>query len=213
MKKIRLAFQILCALTLFSAFIQVARADEHAVPPQAQLTAPNNDAVARELEEKRVVLEAKQQQVDEQELRLKEREKEIERKLKEMERLRAEVSGELDEQRKAGEEKVAKVVSVLETMTPKAASALMETLDDWLSVDVFKRMDTKRVAKIMNLMDKNRSAKLSELMTGYYHPEADRKVSSVKPGQAPPPKEVHKEVAKAAVPAPAAGTKTGASKK
>lgn len=60
------------------------------------------------------------------------------------------------------------MVTVFETMSPKSASGVIETLDDTVAVEALKRMEIKKMAKIMNIMDKNRSAKLSEMLTGHY---------------------------------------------
>jgi flagellar motility protein MotE (MotC chaperone) len=193
LKTARLAYRILCGLILLIAALQVflspARAADE--PPtaapaqgQAQAQAPAQtqpqQAAAFELEAKRVALEAKERELQDTEGRLKDREKDLDKKLAEMERLRQAVSGELEAQRKNNEERIGRMVAVFETMAPKSAAAVIETLDDWLSVEILKRMDVKRTAKVMNVMDKTRSAKLSELVTGFYRPEADRKVSSVK---------------------------------
>lgn len=175
------------ALRLFSALILIAAVFQITTKAHAEAAADHNqEAVAESApstEVKKSDLETKERELQEYEVRLKERETELDAKLKEMERLRAAVSGELDTQKKNNEERVVKMVAVFESMTPKSASGVMETLDDWLSVEVLKRMDIKRVAKIMNLMDKNRSAKLSELMTGFYRPDAERNISSLKAGQ------------------------------
>ena len=140
-----------------------------------------NESVAGELEARRLSIEAREQAMAEQEGRVKEREHALDLKIKEMEHLREAVTGELESQKKNNEERVSKMVAVFETMTPKSASGVFETLDDWLAVEVLKRMNITKVAKIMNIMEKTRSAKLSEMLTGFYHPDSDRKVSSIKP--------------------------------
>lgn len=187
MNTARVVFRLICAAILIAAIVQVttrAHAEATHETSSAKVDHAAVAAMLAEVEAKKDALEKRALELNELEARIKEREKELDNKLKEMERLRAAVSGELEEQRKGGEERVAKMVSVFETMTPKSAANVMETLDDWLSVEVLKRMDVKRVAKVMNLMDKNRSAKLSELLTGYYNPEAKREISSIRSGQA-----------------------------
>lgn len=184
MNTARVVFRLLCVGILIAAIVQITtRAHAEADKPHHEPAKVDHAAVASMLEEveaKKQLLDKRAQELSELESRIKDREKELDGKVKEMERLRAAVSGELEEQRKGGEERVVKMVAVFETMTPKSAANVLETLDDWLSVEVLKRMDIKRVAKVMNLMDKNRSAKLSELMTGYYNPEAKREISSIR---------------------------------
>lgn len=164
----KILFRLLCAGILGAAVLQVTT--------RAYATAEPLESV----DSKRASLEARERELQSYERRLAEREQDVDAKLKEMERLRAAVSGELEAQKKGGEERIAKMVQVFETMSPKPAAGVMETLDEWLAIEVLKRMDVKRVAKIMNLMDKTRSAKLSELLTGFYRPDAERAISSVK---------------------------------
>ena len=187
MKQARMVLQLLGAVILMVAVFQITtQAHAEAAAGAAHDSDSHGAVTAQSVASdagKKTELDAKEQELKEYEARLKERETDLDAKLKEMERLRAAVSGELDTQKKNNEERVVKMVAVFESMTPKSASGVMETLDDWLSVEVLKRMDVKRVAKIMNLMDKSRSAKLSELMTGFYRPDAERKVSSLNPGQ------------------------------
>lgn len=197
MNAVRFVFRLIClgVLVLAAAeiaFISPAKSSDE-VPAHATKPAEPDDhasnspgvSIVAELENKRQALDARERALNEHETRIKDREKDLDKKIQEMERLRAAVSGELETQKKNNEERVTKLVSVFETMTPKSASGVFETLDDWLAVEALKRMDVKRVAKVMNLMDKARSAKLSEMLTGYYKAETDRKISSIKPaGQA-----------------------------
>ncbi len=169
MNSAKVIFRFVCVSILVLAvaqilFLQPSEANDDAHAPAAS---------------KEESIEQRERDVEEREARIKDREKELERKIVKMEELRQAVTGELEQQRKNNEDKVAKMVSVFETMSPKSAAGVFETLDDWLAIEVMKKMEVKRVAKIMNLMDKTRSAKLSELLTGYYKPEADRKISSV----------------------------------
>jgi hypothetical protein len=59
-------------------------------------------------------------------------------------------------------------------MSPKAASAMLSTLDDALAVSAISRMDTLKLAKVMNVMDPSRSSKLSELLTGVVRVKASQ---------------------------------------
>lgn len=172
MKRFTTGFRILCIGILVLAFLQIAftkdarSAEGHEVSVVS--SGENIQSVAAELDARRTQLEQKEKDLAERDRRIAEREKELDSKILKLENLRAAVSGELEVQRKNNEERVIKMVNVLETMTPKSAAGVMESLDDGLAVDVLKRMDVKKVAKVMNIMDKARSARLSEQMTGYY---------------------------------------------
>ncbi|MGE4234026.1 MAG: MotE family protein [Bacteriovoracia bacterium] len=170
MRVIRITFHSFCALLFMLAVLSTiskAKAEEE---QQAEDKAYLK--LLREVDKKRDELDAKDRELKDREKRIEAREQEFDRKLKEMERLRLEISGELEGQRKKNEEKVGKLVTVLETMSPKSASGVLENLDEWLAVEVLKRMDSKRLAKIMNIMDKAKTAKLSELLTGYVSPNS-----------------------------------------
>lgn len=123
--------------------------------------------VALQLEEKRNALNERELSLNEYEKRIKEREQALDVKIKELQTLRDAINVKVEEKRKDNEERVIKLVNVIETMNPKSASGVMETLEDSLAVEVLKKMSNVKMAKLMNIMDKARSAKLSELMTGY----------------------------------------------
>ena len=191
MTKVSIAFRAFCIAVLALAVLQIigtqsARsAESHTPEAEVQSSSTGSMALVEELNGRRGEVEKREEVLKEREQRLSEREKEIDKKIQQMEHLRSVVSGELEDQRKNSEEKVVKMVAVFETMAPKAAAGVLESTDDFLAVDVLKRMDVKKVAKIMNIMEKTRSAKLSELLTGYYRPElaqqkdSNRKISSV----------------------------------
>jgi flagellar motility protein MotE (MotC chaperone) len=162
---VRVGFHAICGLVLLAAIAQVARADEHAG------SAVSISEHAQKLEEKERALSQREMAIVERERLLEQREKDLDSRIQKLEALRATIQGEFEEQRKANEERVVKLVQVMETMTPKSASGVLENIDDSLAVEVLKRLETKRMAKILNIMDKNRSARLSELMTGYLNPK------------------------------------------
>ncbi len=137
------------------------------------------------IQEREKQIEDQKNELKDREDKINEREKALDEKIKKLETLRQSITGELEVQKKQNEEKVVRLTSVLETMTPKASSALLETTEENLAVEVLKRMDIKKVAKILNVMDKNKSARLSELLTGYVNPAniAQRKNSTIDTGR------------------------------
>ncbi len=198
---LRQIFRILCIVLLLIAFIEifwsqlVSGADEKKVETKSdktsestteqtssheKITSTDPKVVIQELEQKQALVESKIREFEDKEKQLKEQEKSIDQKLKELDALRAAVTQDFDSQKKNNEERVLKIVTVFETMSPKSAASVLENLDDWLAVEVLKKMDFKKIAKLMNIMDKSRSAKLSEMLTGYYKPELKREISSSK---------------------------------
>ena len=77
-----------------------------------------------------------------------------------------------------------KMVAVFGTMTPKAAAAVFRRSTTGFRSSASRRWTSAR-CQVMNLMEKT-LAKLSELLTGFYRPENDRKISSVKRGRRRP---------------------------
>lgn len=130
-------------------------------------TETNAKDIATEIDRRREEILNRERELAEYEKKLKDREAALDAKVKDLEKLRLAISGDLEAQKKNNDEKVMKMVTVFETMSPKAASQVLETTEDQLAVEVLKKMDTKKISKIMNVMDKSRSARLSEMLTGY----------------------------------------------
>ncbi len=185
-KKIRLFFLFFMTSTFIMALVQVlgAKAAENAKPAKIEERGDRSvstrlESIADDLEKKRQDLEQREQALIDQEKQLKDREADLEKKIKELKATRTAFEASIESHRKGNEERVVRMVTVFESMQPKAAAQVFETLDDWLSVEVMKRMDTKKVAKLMNLMNKNRSAKLSELLTGFFKENLEKDQSAV----------------------------------
>jgi flagellar motility protein MotE (MotC chaperone) len=112
-----------------------------------------------ELARARAALAARQKELDD-------RARALDEQLKQLESVRAEIAQGEALQSKENEAKVAKLVETLETMSPKAASALVATLDEQLAVAAMERMSTPKLAKIMNNLEPARSSRLTEIMAG-----------------------------------------------
>lgn len=205
---IRNAYRLFCAILFVMAILVIAHAKSSGAEETTKKEPTVNDRlddgatpkdVAIELEKRRSEILKKENEVAEYEKKVKDQEAAIQSKIKDLEALRAAINGDIETKKKDNEERVTKLVTVFETMAPKASAAILETTDDTLAVEVLKRMDIKRMAKIMNTMDKSRSAKLSELMTGYIRP--DRLVKQQPAPQAPvaaaTPSQTGREVASA----------------
>ena len=100
------------------------------------------------------------------ETELKAREQALNEELGKLRKARDELSAAQALKNAEDEAKLSKLVETLLTMSPKAASKLLTTIDEDLAVDAIYRMDTQRLGKILNVMDTSRSSRLSELMVG-----------------------------------------------
>lgn len=90
----------------------------------------------------------------------------VEEEFAKLESSRAEILKVEDLSKKENEEKIAKIVETLETMSPKSASVMLAQLDDALAVTAMQRLATPKLAKMMNTMEPRRSARLTELLAG-----------------------------------------------
>jgi flagellar motility protein MotE (MotC chaperone) len=168
MKIIRISFHFFCFLLFVISLMQVARADVTKGEASNEEAGTSLNSLAYELEAKRRALESREIRLNQMELALSQREKDIESKIAELKALKDGINNSMEQKQKDKEDRILKIVSIFETMQPKAAAQILETIDDWLAVEVLSRVETKKAAKVMNIMDRSRSAKISELLTGYY---------------------------------------------
>jgi flagellar motility protein MotE (MotC chaperone) len=113
----------------------------------------------KELDDREARLTARDQE-------LSAREKAAQDELKKIQAVRSEIEQVQGAKQKENEEKIARIVELLEGMTPKAASQLVATYDERLAVVAMSRMSTQKLSKILNLMEPKRSVRLMELLAG-----------------------------------------------
>jgi flagellar motility protein MotE (MotC chaperone) len=142
-----------------------AQGSAEPLAPQAG-TCQAEAAVLDELRARRSELEARQKAMDAREADLAAREKALDEELKRVAQVRDEITRLEGANKKDHEEKVAKLVETLETMSPKAASQMVAQLDEGLAVAAIARMSTPRLAKILNVMEPAKSSRLTETMAG-----------------------------------------------
>lgn len=143
-----------------------AIASKEAVENKATPIALTVEAI-QELEQRKAELDARERELMERARALEMQEKILKEKIAKMEALRLKMSERLDKFKGEHESKVAKLVTMVETMRPQAAAEYVENLDPDLAVEILGRIQVVRAAKIMNLVDKKKGARLSELYTGY----------------------------------------------
>jgi flagellar motility protein MotE (MotC chaperone) len=121
----------------------------------------------QEMEDRKTALDAREAELNERAKALDIQEKILKDKLKRMEELNTKMAEKLDTFKKDHDSRVAKLVTMVETMKPQAAASYIEQLDPDLAVEILARINVTRAAKILNLVDKTKSARLTELYTGY----------------------------------------------
>lgn len=126
----------------------------------------SDPVVLDEIAKKRQEIEARQKDLQAKDAELKARETAINDELKKLTDMRDEIAKLDTSRRQQNQEKVAKVIETLQTMSPKASAQMLTTLDDGLAVSVISQMDTVKLSKIMNIMEPKRASKLTELLAG-----------------------------------------------
>ena len=142
-------------------------------PSSAQAASTKNTPIAltveaiQELESRKKALDQRERELDERLRGLETQEKILKEKLRRMEELNKKMAEKLDSFKVDHDQRVVKLVTVVETMKPQAAAEYVENLDPDLAVEILARIQVPKAAKILNLVDKKKSAKLTELYTGY----------------------------------------------
>jgi flagellar motility protein MotE (MotC chaperone) len=125
-----------------------------------------DNATLQDLRRQKNELEASKKEMIAKEAELKAREQALNDEMKKLAEARDDIAKIDGSRKKENEAKIAKLVETVESMNPKAASALVASLDETLAVATMARLSTLKLAKMMNVMDPSRSTKLSELMAG-----------------------------------------------
>jgi flagellar motility protein MotE (MotC chaperone) len=125
-----------------------------------------DSAALEDLKRQKDDLEERKREIVSKESDLKTREQVVVDELRGLEKIRDEISQITDKKAKEKEARVAKLVEMFLTMSPKSAAKVLAGLDDSLAVLTISQMDSLHLAKIMNNMDPVRSSHLSELLAG-----------------------------------------------
>jgi flagellar motility protein MotE (MotC chaperone) len=127
---------------------------------------PSPADLVSELQKRREQVELREKGLDAREAELRAREKALEEELKKIQQVRDDIARIQGARQKEDDERVAKIVETVETMSPKAAAPMLSTMDESLAVAAMAKTSTLKLAKIMNVMETKRSARLSELLAG-----------------------------------------------
>jgi flagellar motility protein MotE (MotC chaperone) len=126
----------------------------------------SDPSVLDEIRAQRESLAKAQKELAAKEQELKERETAMAEELKKVQAIRDDINKTDELRKKQNEEKVAKVIETLGTMSPKASAKMLAELDNVLAVEVLVKMDTAKLAKIMNLLEPKRASELTEMLAG-----------------------------------------------
>lgn len=164
---------LLLALSVSVTAEEPKKADDKKVEDKSEAPAKTSTPVAltleaiQELEARKKSLDARERELEERAKNLDIQEKVLSEKLRRMEELNKKMAERLDGFKKEHEQRVTKLVTVVESMRPQAAADYVSNLDPDLAVEILARIQVAKASKILNLVDKKIAAKLTELYTGY----------------------------------------------
>lgn len=135
-------------------------------PPASPEACLADEVAIGDLRRQREEIEALKKDLAAKEAELAARETALNEEIKKLEELRDDI-GKIDQSRKKdNEERVSKLIETLEGMSPKAAAAMLSTMEEALAVQAIYRMDTAKVAKVLGKIEPGKSSKLVEIMAG-----------------------------------------------
>ena len=117
--------------------------------------------VLQSLAKRRDAIEAREQRLMQREALMEAAEQEMDRKISELAKLRAEIEGLLGQQQKVQEERLRSMVKIYESMKPKEAAAIFNTMDMDILLSVLSRMSERKSAPIFAAMSPQRAQEVT----------------------------------------------------
>ncbi len=148
------------------------------VDPNACLTDP---AAVEDIQKQKQELEERVRLLAKREAELVEKQKALEEELERLKGIRADIDKSDLLKKKENEEKVAKLMETMESMSPKAAALLLANVDENLAVTAMMQLPSGKLAKMMGLIEPAKASRLSEKLTGIA-PKAEPEKPAVQKG-------------------------------
>ena len=117
--------------------------------------------ILQSLSERRKALEEREKRLSQKEALLKVAEQQVDRKISELASLRSELESLLDQQEKVQEERLRRMVKIYESMKPKEAAAIFNSLDMDVLLSVIGRMSERKSAPIFASMNPARAQEVT----------------------------------------------------
>lgn len=153
---------------------ETVKAEAPAAKEEAQATKPaaaNKEAATpegdlyRQLVGRRDQLDKRAQELDSREALIKIAEDRVDQKLKEMETLRTQIQTLLGQASAAQQTQLENLVKIYETMKPKEAAKIFETLDMPVLMGVVQRMKPAKTAAVMAEMNPQKAKEITTALT------------------------------------------------
>jgi flagellar motility protein MotE (MotC chaperone) len=122
-------------------------------------------SLVKQLTERRDQLNQRARQLDSREALLKVAEQRVDQKIKEMETLRSQLQKMVNQVSGAQETQIENLVKIYETMKPKEAAKIFETLDLPVMLGVIQRMKPQRTSAIMAQMAPEKAKEITVALT------------------------------------------------
>jgi flagellar motility protein MotE (MotC chaperone) len=137
--------------------------DAPSAPPEDESAAEND--LYKQLAGRRDQLEARKKELDSREVVIKIAEQRVDQKLQEMATLRDQLEKLLGQASGAQATQLENLVKIYETMKPKEAARIFETLDMSVLLNVVQRMKPARTAAVMAEMDPLKAREITIALT------------------------------------------------
>jgi len=140
-------------------------------PPRAAQASISDDSsqsamdLVKQLSTRREALDQREQEIGSREALTKVAEQRIDQKIKEMETLRTQLQGMVNQLSATQQQQIENLVKIYETMKPKEAARILETLELPVLLGVVERMKPQRTAVIMAEMNPQKAKDLTVALT------------------------------------------------
>ena len=134
-------------------------------PPPSDDTSSTEMDLVKQLSQRRDQLEQRGRALDTREALIRVAEQRVDQKVKEMESLRAQLQSLINQGSAAQQAQLDNLVKIYETMKPKEAAHIFETLDMTVLLSVVQKMKPQRMAAIMAEMAPTKAKEITVALT------------------------------------------------
>jgi flagellar motility protein MotE (MotC chaperone) len=157
-----------------------SRHPEQAPPPPLFTLSASDIPLLQSLQERRELLEEREQQLAQREEALHFLQQQLEEKLTSLATLRKAIGALIEEKEAFEEKRFEHLVKVYEGMKPEEAAALIERLQEDTATKLFYRMKEKKVSQLLGFVKPEVAAKLSERLAAHQQKEQQKAASKEK---------------------------------
>jgi flagellar motility protein MotE (MotC chaperone) len=156
------------------------RQPEPAPPPPLFTLSASDIPLLQSLQERRELLEQREQQLAKREEVLHFLQQQLEEKLASLAAVRKAIGALIEEKEAFEEKRFEHLVKVYEGMKPEEAASLIERLQEDTAAKLFYRMKEKKVSQLLGFVKPEVAAKLSERLVAHQQKEQQKAVNKEK---------------------------------